>query len=174
MIKSSTNGWEIAILHRALFCLYIIGTVFLFWSPVGNTTETIDEAQTAPPSASPSVQISILDGKSFSGELGLPGKPASSTDLLEFRDGIFISRECERKCGYTEGIYWLRLADDGIEVMSETPCLESDAIIVWRGTVKDDRIEGTFTWTSKRWYWTIEKEFWFNGKLVNSGVSAND
>jgi hypothetical protein len=174
MIESSTNGCEIATPYRTLFLLYITGTVLLFWSPAGSTAASSDDAQAALPAVTHSVQIPILDGKSFSGELGLLGEAASSTDLLEFRDGIFISRECERKCGYTEGIYWLRPADDGIEVMSETPCLESDATIVWRGTVKDDKIEGTFTWTSKRWYWTIEKEFWFNGVLVDSGVSANE
>jgi hypothetical protein len=83
---------------------------------------------------------------------------------------MFISKECERRCGYTEGIYWVRSGEDGIEVMSETTCPDSDATIVWHGTVKGDKIEGTFTWTSERWYWTIEKEFWFNGKLVETST----
>jgi hypothetical protein len=73
-------------------------------------------------------------------------------------------------------IYWVRPDRDGngIQVMSETPCLKSDATIVWRCTVKGDQIEGTFTWTSKRWYWTIEKEFWFNGILVKSEAAQID
>ena len=87
---------------------------------------------------------------------------------------MFISKECERKCGYTEGIYWVRPIDDGVEVLSETPCLESDATIVWRGVVKGDKIEGTFTWTSERWYWTIEKKFWFNGNLVKTNTISSE
>jgi hypothetical protein len=44
--------------------------------------------------------------------------------------------------------------------------------MVWTGTMKGDEIEGTIAWTSKRWYWTIEKEFWFRGKLVEPAVAA--
>lgn len=116
-------------------------------------------------------KISILEGKSFSGELGLLGKPASATDLLLFNDGMFISKGCEKRCGYTAAEYQIRAEEGYFEVMSETPCLESDATIVWQGTVKGDEIEGTFTWINKRWYWTFEKEFWFKGKLVESSAA---
>jgi len=40
--------------------------------------------------------------------------------------------------------------------------------------MEDDEIEGTIAWTSRRWYWTIEKEFWFKGKLVGSAVAATE
>jgi hypothetical protein len=29
-----------------------------------------------------------------------------------------------------------------------------------------------FTWTVARWYWTIEKQFWFEGTLVDRAVTA--
>ncbi len=119
-------------------------------------------------------QISILEGKSFAGELGLSGKPASATDLLIFNNGMFVSKGCERRCGYTAAEYRMRAVGDHFEVISETPCLESDATILWRGTVKGDEIEGTFTWTNRRWYWTFEKEFWFKGKLVKTDAAEND
>mgnify|MGYP006969683034 FL=1 len=38
----------------------------------------------------------------------------------------------------------------------------------WRGTVRGDEIEGSFTWVNKRWYWTFEKEFSFKGRLVET------
>ena len=116
-------------------------------------------------------QNSILDGKAFSGELGLLGKPASATDLLLFNDGMFISKGCEKRCGYTAAEYQIRAEGDHFEVISETPCLKSDATILWQGTVKGDEIEGSFTWINKRWYWTFEKEFWFKGKLVESSAA---
>jgi hypothetical protein len=58
--------------------------------------------------------------------------------------------------------------------MSETPCLISEATIVWRGTVKCDEIEGIFTCTSKRLYWTIDKEFCFNGRLARILHEGNE
>jgi hypothetical protein len=119
-------------------------------------------------------QISILEGKSFSGELGLSGKPASATDMLIFDNGMFVSKGCEARCGYTSAEYRIRAVGDQFEVISETPCLKSDATILWRGTVKGDEIEGTFTWTNRRWYWTFEKEFWFKGKLVKTDAAEND
>jgi|GEM_PF-1388142 len=112
--------------------------------------------------------VSMLDGKSFSGELGLRGKTASATDLLVFNAGMFTSKGCERRCGYTSAKYYVSTKEERIYVVSETPCLKSDATILWQGTVKGDEIEGTFTWKNKRWYWTFEKEFWFKGKLIES------
>ena len=135
------------------------------WSASNETTSGVD---------SESPRISVLDGKSFSGELGLLGEPALAKDLLEFTDGMFVSKNCEEQCGYTTAPYWMREVEGGVEVLSETPCLKSDATIVWRGTVRGNKIEGTFMWTSKRWYWTIEKEFWFSGELVESKVTSVD
>jgi hypothetical protein len=141
-----------------------------------STFNYLNAAETAPTgnqnSAAP--QISILEGKSFSGELGLLGKPASATDLLLFGDGMFISKGCEKRCGYTAAEYQIRAEGDHFEVMSETPCLNSDATIVWQGTVKGDEIEGSFTWINKRWYWTFEKEFWFKGKLIESNAAETE
>lgn len=119
-------------------------------------------------------QIPILEGKSFSGELGPLGQSASATDLLAFNDGMFISKGCEKRCGYTAAEYQIRAVGDHFEVISETPCLKSDATIIWQGTVNGDEIEGTFTWVNKRWYWTFEKEFWFKGKLIESNAEESE
>lgn len=118
--------------------------------------------------------IAVLDGKTFSGELGPVGKPGLTADLFVFREGMFTSTECKKRCGYTEGPYWVRVDEDDVQFRSEIPCLKSDATMVWTGTMKGDEIEGTIAWTSKRWYWTIEKEFWFKGKLVESNVATTE
>ncbi len=110
--------------------------------------------------------IDFLEGKSFQGEIGQLGEPAHTTDLVIFNDGQFISKNCQERCGYTSGDYWIRQSQDQLNVKALTPCLTADATILWEGTVTGDQIEGKFTWTNKRWYWTFEKEFWFKGKLV--------
>ena len=145
-------------------------TILILIISAVTTSTYLQAAETTPsenqnPSA---LQITILEGKTFSGELGLDGKPASATDLLVFNDGMFISKGCEQRCGYTAAKYQISAKGDHFEVISETPCLKSDATILWQGKVKGDEIEGSFTWVNKRWYCTFEKKFWFKGKLVET------
>ena len=94
--------------------------------------------------------------------------------MLIFDNGMFVSKGCEARCGYTSAEYRIRAVGDQFEVISETLCLESDATILWQGTVNGDEIEGTFTWTNRRWYWTFEKEFWFKGKLVKTDAAEKE
>lgn len=112
----------------------------------------------------------VLDGMSFSSELGIAGEPGDIDDRLIFRDGLFVSTECDRRCGYPAQPYYTRRVGDRIEFVSEARCLHKDATLLWRGVVEDGTISGTFTWTLNRWYWTLEKEFWFKGKLTESSA----
>lgn len=118
----------------------------------------------------------VLDGMTFSSELGPIGKPANVKDFLIFENGMFVSKECERQCGYPPAAYFVRRVGAKIEFVSETHCSANDATIVWRGTVDDGNgtISGMFTWTSARWYWTIEKEFWFEGTLADVDTPVAD
>lgn len=106
-----------------------------------------------------------LDGLIFEGNLGPAGQPADVRDRLEFFDGRFVSRECEKRCNYPASPYYVRRDGNSIAFISESRCPDKDAKIVWHGTVEGDRLEGTFTWTVERWYWTIEKTFRFSGTL---------
>lgn len=114
----------------------------------------------------------ILDGMTFTSELGPLGKPANEKDSLVFENGLFVSRECERRCGYPPAPYFVRRVGEKTEFIIETHCPGKDSTIVWRGTVDEGNgtIKGVFTWISARWYWTIEKEFWFEGTLAERNV----
>jgi len=116
----------------------------------------------------------ILDGMIFVGKLGPAGKPADVSDSFVFRDGMFVSIECEKNCNYPARPYFTRYVDNTIEFISETRCPDKDAKIVWRGTIEDGEINGVFTWTISRWYWTVVKDFVFSGKLApgNKGIAA--
>lgn len=119
----------------------------------------------APPPSQQSERASVLDGKIFIGEAGPVGKEAMTEDAWIFEEGRFRSRNCE-ECGFQESPYWVSFKQEGTQFLSETRCPVTDAKLIWKGTVKDGRIEGTYTWTRKRWYRTIEKIYWFRGKLV--------
>jgi len=109
-----------------------------------------------------------LDGATFLSELGPLGKPADVQDTLVFANGTFVSTECDKRCGYPPAPYFVRRVDGKIEFVSESICLHKDATLVWHGTVDDGIIKGRLSWILNRWYWTIEKEFWFEGRLVES------
>lgn len=133
-----------------------------------------DSARSGSLQSSDVALMSVLDGKSFAGKLEGPGIDPDRTDTVVFEDGMFMSEECQKRCGYTAGPYWIRSNGDGVQFKAETPCLEADARIVWNGVVRGDEIEGTFTWTSERWYWTVEKEFSFRGRLIEPDLPAKE
>ncbi len=91
--------------------------------------------------------------------------------MWKFREGTFLSTECQRTCGYARSTYWVLFEEDAVRFVSEARCPEKNATIVWKGVVRGDEIEGTFTWTKERWYWTIEKDFWFKGTLVEPDMA---
>jgi hypothetical protein len=111
-----------------------------------------------------------LDGRVFSGDMGALGKATLNKDTWIFKNGTFMSMQCE-KCGFPRGIYQTRRVGNKVHFVTETPCPRTDARIVWRGTIENGRIEGVYTWTRKRWYRTIVKKFWFKGTLDKPGQS---
>ena len=112
-----------------------------------------------------------LDGMTFIGALGPDGKPKDIPDVFVFENGTFVSKECELRCKYPARPYFIRVNGSKTEFISETQCPYKDATIVWRGTVDGDTIKGKSTWVVKRWYWTVENTFEFEGKLDKQSVS---
>lgn len=110
-----------------------------------------------------------LDGMVFAGEFGDKDKRADRADTLYFADGMFWSENCV-PCGFAPAPYWVRRTSEG----------------VWfRGTLSSSA-RGTFTylglydgrgltvdihWTRKRWYRTIDRDFWFRGRRVSAALA---
>ena len=113
-----------------------------------------------------------LDGLTFRGALGPDGKPKDIPDIFVFENGTFVSKECELRCKYPARPYFVRINGSKTEFISETQCPYKDAKIVWRGTIEGDRIKGKSTWVVKRWYWTVENTFEFEGKLVEKSLTS--
>jgi len=109
----------------------------------------------------------VLDGMTFRASMGPSGKPADVEDNLIFAEGMFLSMECDRRCGYPPAPYYVRHLGERIEFVSESTCDKYDATMSWRGTIEDGVIKGRVRWTAERWYWTIKKEFWFEGTLAD-------
>lgn len=110
----------------------------------------------------------VLDGKVFLSKMGPAGQPADVEDNLVFGKGLFVSSECQARCDYPARPYFTRSKDGTIQFLSETKCPYKDATILWRGVVEGERISGEATWTLKRWYWSIERVFWFEGELIEN------
>jgi len=83
--------------------------------------------------------------------------------MLLFKDGKFISENC-KPYGFVEGPYWLRFDKDSVHFFAELKS-PTHGTMVWKGTVKGDKIEGNLVWTRERWYWTIRRTFNFAGSL---------
>jgi hypothetical protein len=108
----------------------------------------------------------ILDGMTFAGRVLRGGKPVVDVvDKWVFEHGTFLSTECATRCNYPRAPYFIRRQGEGIEFISESRCLDKDATIVWRGTIENGSIRGVKRWTISRWYWTIVKEFEFEGSV---------
>jgi hypothetical protein len=106
-----------------------------------------------------------LDGLRFDTEMGLQGKPADVVDYLQFQDGLFMSRECEDRCNYPPSAYLARSVEGGTEFIVEAYCPTKSTTMIWRGSVRDDDVSGTVTWTSQRWYWNTTQVLEFKGQM---------
>ena len=106
-----------------------------------------------------------LDGMTFAGMFGPAGKPLDKADKLHFNDGQFWSAICI-KCGFRPGAYWVRRSDDGLHFRGE---LKSErGLFTYYGRVDNGRIDVRINWRKERWYWTIDRDFRFEGALEQS------
>jgi len=105
-----------------------------------------------------------LDGMRFVGDFGPKGEAADREDTLYFADGKFWSKNCV-PCGFSPGPYWVRYTEDGIHFKGELRSPESGRFF-YSGVVQDGRLEVSINWRKERWYWTIDRDFRFEGELV--------
>lgn len=155
----------------------LVAGVIVVWAGLSLTSNTvianiIETSQELSDELPDEQSAGPLDGMTFSGELGLSGKPKDITDSFVFSNGTFISKECEFRCKYPASPYFVRTKGDSTEFVSESRCPYKDAKIIWSGTIKDGIIKGVSTWTVKRWYWTVEDKFEFEGRLIAQSTPA--
>lgn len=105
-----------------------------------------------------------LDGMRFAGTLGPEGGPGDREDVLYFADGQFWSENCV-PCGFSPGPYWVRYAEDGIHFKGELQSPKSGRFL-YSGVVRGEQLTVTINWRKERWYWTIDRNFWFEGELA--------
>lgn len=110
----------------------------------------------------------LLDGRRFDAQAGYVGKPAHvPKDIISFDGGRFHSSDCDQY-GYDKGAYRAVAQGDAIAFEAETVSPEYGRN-TWKGIVRGDRIEGTFTYHRKPTWWRPNPEpleHWFRGPAM--------
>lgn len=127
-----------------------------YWAR-GNEVKT-----SADPSAGGPGGSRLLDGKTFFVSTGEKGKGADHDDYLIFRDGAFVSSGCVEQ-NFGTSAYSAAGDAGGIRFWARTVSPTHGAMI-WEGTVRGDVVEATARWIHERWYWTIDREYWYRGQ----------
>jgi hypothetical protein len=106
----------------------------------------------------------FLDGKTFVGPTGPKGEEADGEEELIFKDGKVLSVPCAN-WGFGWADYTARVEGDTVHFESVMLSAKHGKI-VWRGTMKGEKLDSTFVWTKERWYWKDAfEESWFKGTL---------
>lgn len=102
-----------------------------------------------------------LDGMRFKGVTGERGKGADHEDMITFEDGMFRSLDCE-KWGFGSAPYTVEKSGSSYHFAATLSSPERGRL-EWRGTITGDAAEATFHWHHRRWYWNIDRQYWFKG-----------
>lgn len=159
-------------MNSSTFTTSFIAITFMAFSTLASLSSASDSGSLNIPTPGDEIIPGPLDGMTFNGALGPDGKPKDTPDSFVFQNGTFVSKECELRCKYPARPYFVRTNGDRIEFISETKCPYKDAKIIWRGTIQGDTIKGKSTWVVKRWYWTVENNFEFEGKLAKKPAAT--
>jgi hypothetical protein len=176
-IRSKSNGmihWEGTIRGDRIDVRYTWTGRKPKWyqaNPNPKTTEHWARSVTAWPTEDPGPPgggsaSHLLDGKTFLVKSGEEGKEASHhDDYLVFRDGMFVSSDCAELLNFRESTYSATTQGDGIRFRAESTS-PTHGTMIWDGTVRGDVMDATARWIDKRWYWTIDRMYWFKGQLL--------
>jgi hypothetical protein len=108
----------------------------------------------------------LLDKRTFLVKSGEQGKEASHhDDYLIFRDGMFVSSDCAELLDFRESTYSATSQEEGIRFRAESTS-PTHGTMIWDGIVRGDVMDATARWIDKRWYWTIDRMYWFRGQLL--------
>jgi len=161
---------ELKLFPRCVAGASVVAALFL-------ATTALPQSSAGPSGSNTSRQeltAGVLDGRKFQAgivraEADRSKRNAPLVDRLIFRNGKFSSEVC-RRYNFEDAPYWVRREGDVVHFLVELKS-PTDGVMVWKGTVRGDKLEGTMRWTKKRWYWTIEAEHKIRGKL-ETGPSA--
>lgn len=112
-----------------------------------------------------------LDGMRFVGMFGPDGQPGDRKDTLYFGDGQFWSANCV-PCGFSPAIYWVRQAGDEIHFRGEMASPERGKF-TYTGIIRGKRLTAKIHWRQERWYWSIDRDFRFEGTLSDGAVTES-
>jgi len=110
-----------------------------------------------------------LDGLRFIGTFAPEGENAGRKDTLLFSDGHFWSAICV-PCGFTPGVYWVRDVGDAIHFRGQMESPERGTF-TFIGVVRDGQVSAKIHWRKERWYWSLERDFRFEGKATGARVT---
>ena len=102
-----------------------------------------------------------LDGLQFKGETGERGKGDHHEDTITFNEGQFRSIDCEN-WGFGSAPYSVKKEGNSYH-FSATLLSPDRGKLEWKGTITGDTAEASFRWLHKRWYWNIDRQYWFKG-----------
>ncbi len=112
----------------------------------------------------------ILDGRSFVGQLKSVDGANTLDDTLHFSEGHFWSSGCT-KCSFMPGSYWTRQNGAAIEFQGVLESPERGRF-TYQGSVVDGRVEAKIHWIRERWYWTVDRDYVFEGRIDDAGGSS--
>ena len=103
----------------------------------------------------------LLDGLRFAGMTGEKGKGDHHPDTITFKDGVFRSLDCEN-WGFGPAPYTVEKRGDALYFTS-TLLSPKRGRLEWKGKIAGAKATATFRWKHERWYWNIDREYWFEG-----------
>ncbi len=129
--------------------------LFLFFPFLAVTTATFAASEL------PLSKKGALDGMQFKGVTGEQGKGEDHEDTISFKDGVFRSLDCEG-WGFGSAHYDVEKIGDSYH-FTATLLSSERGRLEWRGIINGDTAEATFHWRHERWYWDIDRQYWFKG-----------
>ena len=101
----------------------------------------------------------VLDGKSFTGQMGKKGQTQGDKDTFIFKEGMFRSTACD-PYGFKPASY--SSAQSGEKVIFKADAFSpTEGGMKWNGTVQGNEIKGTAVWVKSG---KAPVEHWFTGK----------
>lgn len=137
------------------------GPMLRFIRPISVCTFLVIANIAAFAADAPASKNDPLDGLQFKGQTGEQGKGHHHEDTITFKDGQFRSLDCEN-WGFGPAPYTVRKDGESYH-FSATLLSPHRGKLEWKGVITGDTAEATFRWLHERWYWTIDRQYWFKG-----------